>query len=184
MSLFHFPLDRAPSTPVERHHHRASSSRSLTPTSPQSSLSPASASSPGSSCGSSPGGTTRRRARGGRRHRRGGGGGARNAEQRPYHAPTHVSPPHDKPMGKNDMYFALDCEVRRAPPAVAVDEAASTADEVAAEAASTADEVVADAASTADTDGCYCLVFFLFGWAHMLGIRTSRSKTTQWEYAQ
>jgi len=109
MSLFHFPLDRAPSTPVERHHHRASSSRSLTPTSP---LSPASASSsPGSSCGSSPGGTTRRRARGGRRHRRGGGGGARNAEQRPYHAPTHVSPPHDKPMGKNDMYFALDCEM-------------------------------------------------------------------------
>ena len=63
-------------------------------------------------------------------------------------------------------------------------EAAFAADEVAAEAASTADEVVADAASTADTDGCYCLVFFLFGWAHMLGIRTSRSKTTQWEYAQ
>lgn len=30
---------------------------------------------------------------------------------RPYHSPTHVSPPHDKPMTKNDIYFALDCEM-------------------------------------------------------------------------
>ena len=35
----------------------------------------------------------------------------RNIEQRPYHSPNHISPPHDKPMTKNDMYFALDCEV-------------------------------------------------------------------------
>ena len=38
---------------------------------------------------------------------------SRNIEKRPYHSPSHVSPPHDKPMTKNDMYFALDCEVRR-----------------------------------------------------------------------
>jgi hypothetical protein len=37
----------------------------------------------------------------------------RNIEQRPYHSPNHISPPHDKPMTKNDMYFALDCEVSR-----------------------------------------------------------------------
>ena len=35
----------------------------------------------------------------------------RNTETRPYHSPTHVSPPHDRPMTKNDIYFALDCEV-------------------------------------------------------------------------
>lgn len=38
--------------------------------------------------------------------------GPRNTEMRPYHSPTHVSPPHDRPMTKNDIYFALDCEVR------------------------------------------------------------------------
>ncbi len=38
--------------------------------------------------------------------------GPRNTEMRPYHLPTHVSPPHDRPMTKNDIYFALDCEVR------------------------------------------------------------------------
>ncbi|KAL7492810.1 hypothetical protein ACHAWT_001817 [Skeletonema menzelii] len=37
--------------------------------------------------------------------------GPRNTEMRPYHSPTHVSPPHDKPMTKNDIYFALDCEM-------------------------------------------------------------------------
>lgn len=35
----------------------------------------------------------------------------RNIEKRPYHLPTHISPPHDAPMTKNDLYFALDCEV-------------------------------------------------------------------------
>lgn len=38
--------------------------------------------------------------------------GPRNTEMRPYHSPNHVSPPHDRPMTKNDIYFALDCEVR------------------------------------------------------------------------
>jgi len=37
--------------------------------------------------------------------------GPRNTEMRPYHSPTHVSPPHDRPMTKNDIYFALDCEM-------------------------------------------------------------------------
>mmetsp|Transcript_19666 Transcript_19666/g.46172 ORF Transcript_19666/g.46172 Transcript_19666/m.46172 type:complete len:374 (+) Transcript_19666:189-1310(+) len=36
---------------------------------------------------------------------------SKNIEKRPYHSPSHVSPPHDKPMTKNDMYFALDCEM-------------------------------------------------------------------------
>jgi len=43
-----------------------------------------------------------------RRRRR---GTPRNTEKRPYHSPTHISPPHDKPMTKSDMYFALDCEM-------------------------------------------------------------------------
>jgi len=47
------------------------------------------------------------------RYRRSRGRGAtpRNQEKRPYHSPNHISPPHDRPMTKNDIYFALDCEV-------------------------------------------------------------------------
>ena len=46
-----------------------------------------------------------------RYRRRGRGATPRNQEKRPYHSPNHISPPHDKPMTKNDIYFALDCEV-------------------------------------------------------------------------
>jgi len=46
-----------------------------------------------------------------RYRRRGRGATPRNQEKRPYHSPNHISPPHDRPMTKNDIYFALDCEV-------------------------------------------------------------------------
>ena len=48
---------------------------------------------------------------GNRYRRRGRGATPRNQEKRPYHSPNHISPPHDRPMTKNDIYFALDCEV-------------------------------------------------------------------------
>mmetsp|Transcript_18202 Transcript_18202/g.37294 ORF Transcript_18202/g.37294 Transcript_18202/m.37294 type:complete len:350 (-) Transcript_18202:193-1242(-) len=42
-----------------------------------------------------------------RRRRRGGNRGS----EKKVHSPISTSPPHDKPMTKNDIYFALDCEM-------------------------------------------------------------------------
>ena len=99
MPMFRIQLQNVPSTPVEQDASAddASSSLPSTPASVQ----------------SSPESYDSRASKGGshwhnRRRRR---GTPRNIEKRPYHSPTHVSPPHDAPMTKNDIYFALDCEV-------------------------------------------------------------------------
>lgn len=95
MRMFQFQLH--PLTPVED--YTCADDTYTVPSSPSSSQS-----SPESCDVPSRGGNLWRN---GRRHRY----APRNIEQRPYHSPNHVSPPHDKPMTKNDMYFALDCEV-------------------------------------------------------------------------
>ena len=99
MRMIKIQLENAPSTPVEQDASVDDASRSIPST-------PASTQSSPESCYSRASGfgnhwQSRRRRR----------GPARNVEKRPYHSPTHVSPPHDAPMTKNDMYFALDCEV-------------------------------------------------------------------------
>jgi hypothetical protein len=99
MPRFKIHVQNVPTTPVEQDGSADDASNSLpsTPASIQSS--------PESydMCASKGGNHwhTRRRRR----------GTPRNIEKRPYHSPTHVSPPHDAPMTKNDIYFALDCEV-------------------------------------------------------------------------
>ncbi len=97
--MFKIQLDNVPSTPVEQDASvdDASNSMPSTPASIQSS--PESYFSRASNFGSHWHSRRRRR------------GTLKNVEKRPYHSPTHVSPPHDAPMTKNDMYFALDCEV-------------------------------------------------------------------------
>ena len=96
--MFRIQLQNVPSTPVEQDASADdASSLPSTPASVQSS--PESYDSHASKGGSH--WHTRRRRR----------GTPRNIEKRPYHSPTHVSPPHDAPMTKNDIYFALDCEV-------------------------------------------------------------------------
>ena len=93
MRMFRFQLH--PLTPVED--YTCADDTYTVPSSPSSSQSsPESCDFP-----------SRGRWQNGRRHRH----ATRNIEQRPYHSPNHISPPHDKPMTKNDMYFALDCEV-------------------------------------------------------------------------
>ena len=104
MPMFKFRLQDAPTTPVEQHNDGVDSKG--TPATPSSIPSPSSvASSPGSHesglKGNGRWNNRRRRTR----------GSLRNTEKRPYHSPTHVSPPHDAPMTKNDIYFGLDCEV-------------------------------------------------------------------------
>lgn len=94
--MFKFKLDQMPSTPVEHDGSADAASNIITPTSISSS--------PGSFESGAKGSSRWQN----RRRRR---GAPRNTEKRPYHSPTHVSPPHDKPMTKNDMYFALDCEM-------------------------------------------------------------------------
>ena len=122
---FHQVQNNAPSTPVESNSGSAddntTNSMASTPSSHQSSpggescdLGGGPSSSPSSS---SRGGTTNNNnnnagnSRLRRRLRRSRGVTPRNQEKRPYHSPNHISPPHDRPMTKNDIYFALDCEV-------------------------------------------------------------------------
>lgn len=96
MRMFQFQLH--PLTPVEHYEYVDDNTVPSSPSSSQSS--------PESCDYPSKGGS---RWQNGRRR----GNAPRNIEQRPYHSPNHVSPPHDKPMTKNDIYFALDCEVSR-----------------------------------------------------------------------
>lgn len=102
MPLFRFQVQNAPSTPIE--HDGSGDGSSTMPPTPTSQLS-----SPTDSYESAPRGNNRWHNRPRRK------GAPRNMEKRPYHSPTHVSPPHDAPMTKNDIYFALDCEVRHDP---------------------------------------------------------------------
>ena len=108
---FHQVQNNAPSTPVESNSGSAddntTNSMASTPSSHQSSPG-------GESCdpGGGPSSSPSSSSRGFRRRlRRSRGVTPRNQEKRPYHSPNHISPPHDKPMTKNDIYFALDCEV-------------------------------------------------------------------------
>lgn len=120
---FHQVQNNAPSTPVESNSGSAddntTNSMASTPSSHQSSPGGESCD-PGGGPSSSPssssrGGTTNNNNNVGnarfRRRLRRRGVTPRNQEKRPYHSPNHISPPHDKPMTKNDIYFALDCEV-------------------------------------------------------------------------
>lgn len=95
-----------PSSPIASNDETANSSMPSTPTS-HLSQSPG-AESPSSSSASSRGVNNNSSRLNNRRRRT-----LRNETKRPYHSPNHVSPPHDKPMTKNDIYFALDCEVSR-----------------------------------------------------------------------
>lgn len=120
---FHQVQNNAPSTPVESNSggsadDNTTNSMASTPSSHQSSPGGESCD-PGGGPSSSPssssrGGTTNNNNVGNARFRRRlrrRGVTPRNQEKRPYHSPNHISPPHDKPMTKNDIYFALDCEV-------------------------------------------------------------------------
>lgn len=106
MPMFKFQVSNMPSTPVEKYSSSDDSTKmSTTPGSLQLSMSPGSCGSNASSKGNNTANNHRWHNR--RRQR----SAPRNQEKRPYHLPSHVSPPHDKPMTKNDIYFALDCEV-------------------------------------------------------------------------
>jgi len=94
--MFKFRVQNSPLTPVEQGHDARDDYQS----------------SPSSSTASRDSQGSGRTGKLGSRRRRSRGTTSKNIEKRPYHSPTHVSPPHDKPMTKNDMYFALDCEVR------------------------------------------------------------------------
>ena len=94
--MFKFRVQNSPLTPVEQGHDARDDYQS----------------SPSSSTASRDSQGSGRTGKLGSRRRRSRGTTSKTIEKRPYHSPTHVSPPHDKPMTKNDMYFALDCEVR------------------------------------------------------------------------
>ena len=97
-----------PSSPIASNDETANSSMPSTPTS-HLSQSPGAESPSSSSASSMVRGVNNNLSRLNNRRRR----TLRNETKRPYHSPNHVSPPHDKPMTKNDIYFALDCEVSR-----------------------------------------------------------------------
>lgn len=97
-----------PSSPIASNDETANISMPSTPTS-HLSQSPGAESPSSSSASSMVRGVNNNSSRLNNRRRR----TLRNETKRPYHSPNHVSPPHDKPMTKNDIYFALDCEVSR-----------------------------------------------------------------------